>query len=58
MNHRPKHLTQAECAKIARISRDIVIRIEAGKNTTLESFKAYLDACGKEINVINKRKIK
>ncbi len=55
INHRPKHLTQAECAKLANISRDIVIRIESGKNTSLESFKKYLDVCNKEMVIIDKR---
>jgi len=54
MNHRTNK-TQQEISNETGISKPAIISIEKGNNCRLDTFKKYLDACGKEIIVIPKR---
>ena len=53
MNHRPKHLTQAQCAELAEVTRDTVGRYERGENVSIESEMKILKACGKRKVIID-----
>lgn len=51
MNHRPKGVSQAECAKLAGVSRDTVLRYENGENVSIHAVQAILKVCGKKLVV-------
>lgn len=46
MKHRPKGMTQADCAELAGITRQTVAKIERGENVRESSRKSYLKVCG------------
>jgi len=48
MKHRPKGMTQADCAAMAGITRQTVAKIERGESVRSDNRKAYLKACGKK----------
>ncbi len=54
MNHRANK-TQQQVSDETGISKPTLISIEQGKNCKLNTYKKYLNACGKELVVIPKR---
>lgn len=48
MTYRPKGMSQQQCADLAGVSRDTVIRYENGKNVSIDVENAILKACGKK----------
>ena len=57
MTHRPKGLTQKQCADLAGVSRDTVIRYEKGENVSIDAENAILKACGKRKIIIDIREL-
>jgi len=55
MNHRTNQ-TQIQVAQLMGVGQDHVSKIENKGDCMLSTFKKYLDACGKEMIVIDKRK--
>ena len=48
MKHRPKGMSQQQCADKANVSRDTVSRYERGENVSIEAENAILKVCGKK----------
>jgi transcriptional regulator with XRE-family HTH domain len=48
MKHRPKGMTQKQCAYKAGVNVDTVSRYERGENVSIEVEAAILKACGKK----------
>jgi transcriptional regulator with XRE-family HTH domain len=53
MTYRPKGLTQQQCADLAGVSRDTVVRYEKGENVSIDVESAILKACGKRKVIID-----